>query len=279
MHPTSFIRLLCDPPQDGATNMAADDTLVDSVGQGLSSPTLRLYRWAPPCISLGYFQKFEDVQHLTVPLSLKQEVVRRVTGGGAIIHDQELTYSLCLPANHPLAGREPRPLYELVHRVAIEAAGLLGVALSFRGQNNHAECETRNAEKEGAVAAPLRIPHSGFRVSSPDPFLCFHRWHDLDLVAGGLKVMGSAQRRTRAAVMQHGSLITVRRYHEQHCLSLSMLAGRPITWEATVEAFVQAWATMVPQHPLTQGEWTDAELFARWSAVAKHRSAEWVQMR
>ena len=91
--------------------------------------------------------------------------------------------------------------------------------------------------------------------------------------------MGSAQRRTRQAVLQHGSLITVRRYHQQHCLSLSMLAGRIITWEEAVEAFVAAWPLAVQDYPLEPGDWTDAELEARWAAVAKHRSAEWVQMR
>ncbi|RME36496.1 MAG: lipoate--protein ligase family protein, partial [Planctomycetota bacterium] len=114
------IRLLIDPPADGATNMARDEALMLAVGENRSSPTLRLYRWDPPTISLGYFQPYADYERLPEPEG-NLPVVRRLTGGGAILHDRELTYSLTLPTGHPLLARGATSLYELVHSAVTEA--------------------------------------------------------------------------------------------------------------------------------------------------------------
>lgn len=251
------LRLLLDPPQDGATNMAADDALMQSVAARDAPPTLRLYRWAPPCISLGYFQPSAAVEQQNLPHSVRREVVRRVTGGGAILHDQELTYSLTLPAGHPLAGTSPEPLYRIVHEAVILGCRLNDMLIRFR-------------EEEPADDLP---PEQARRRDSE--FFCFHRLHRLDLVCQGLKVLGSAQRRTRQTVLQHGSLILVRRYHQQRCLALSMLAGKIITWEAASDIFLQGWNARLPDWPLQPGEWTDSELACIWPLVAKHRGAEW----
>src|SRR5256885_6330533 len=89
-------RLLLDPPAEGAWNMAVDEVLLDGVAAGSSPPTIRFYAWAPPCLSLGYFQSF-DVVDIAGCASLGVDVVRRPTGGRAILHDRELTYSVALP--------------------------------------------------------------------------------------------------------------------------------------------------------------------------------------
>src|SRR3982074_669972 len=91
-------RLLLDPPAPGAWNMAVDEVLLDGVAAGTTPPTLRFYEWMPPCLSLGYFQPF-DVVDIDGCRALGIEVVRRPTGGRAILHDRELTYSVALPAS------------------------------------------------------------------------------------------------------------------------------------------------------------------------------------
>src|SRR2546430_9302605 len=91
-------RLLLDKPASGAWNMAVDEVLLDAVAAGEAPPTIRFYEWAPPCLSLGYFQPF-DVVDVDGCRALGVEVVRRPTGGRAILHDRELTYSIALPAS------------------------------------------------------------------------------------------------------------------------------------------------------------------------------------
>src|SRR2546430_14140380 len=91
-------RLLLDKPASGAWNMAVDEVLLDAVTAGTAPPTLRFYAWTPPCLSLGYFQPF-DVVDVDGCWALGVDVVRRPTGGRAILHDRELTYSVVLPAS------------------------------------------------------------------------------------------------------------------------------------------------------------------------------------
>ena len=165
-----------DSPQTGAWNMAVDEALLNkSLRTG--DVFVRLYRWSEATVSLGYFQKVTDCdaneQLATLP------VVRRLSGGGAILHHHEQTYSCCLPPKHPIAS-QPLQLYELVHSVVIEFLNEQGVAPVPRGKDARA---------------------------TPEPFLCFLRHSSHDLVVHGHKVLGSAQRRRRGAVLQHGSLL------------------------------------------------------------------------
>lgn len=170
-------RILVDRvPGNGAWNMAVDEVLLESaVSEG--AETLRLYQWSEPTLSLGYFQSPEiaagDPRWRDLP------VVRRMTGGGAILHDRELTYSLAVPAGR-CDVQNPKGLYYAAHAAMIDLLRELGFPVSLRGK-----------------ADPAR---SG-------EFLCFSRGDDFDIVAGNVKVMGSAQRRRKGAVLQHGSLI------------------------------------------------------------------------
>src|SRR5438094_5754355 len=96
-------RVVFDPAANGAWNMAVDEVLLDGVAAGSAPPTLRFYTWSPACLSLGYFQPF-SVVNLEGCRGLGVDVVRRPTGGRAILHDRELTYSLALPAS--VLGRD-----------------------------------------------------------------------------------------------------------------------------------------------------------------------------
>ena len=160
-------------PRSGTVNMAADAAALDAVAAG-GPPTVRWYRWAEPTLSLGHFQKSVPAD---APAGLP--VVRRLSGGGAIVHDREWTYCVAVPAGHPLA-RPPERLYEAVHHCVIGALADAGVVARLRG---------------------------GGGAARDDPFLCFSRRDPRDVVVGGRKILGSAQRRRRGAVMQHGSLL------------------------------------------------------------------------
>ncbi len=190
------IRWIIDPPADGATNMARDEALLQGVGDGRSPATLRFYQWRPATISLGYFQCYADYAALPPPAGALP-LVRRQTGGGAILHDQELTYSLTLPLHHPLlTNGGPHRLYEHVHSAFAELLRQLGVPV-VRGPAGAGACS-----------------HGG-------PFFCFEHQACFDLVADDKKILGSAQRRTPTAVLQHGSLILARRYDQQPCAAVA----------------------------------------------------------
>lgn len=173
--------LFRDPPLDGPANMARDEHLLHAAD--IAPGALRIYEWSPATISLGYFQSFSEVAKLPAPAN-QLAVVRRLTGGGAILHDREITYCLVLSDNVEPAKRSPAELYRLVHgcwRDAIDADVAQSIEL---------------APEE----FPLPSPRSG-------PFFCFAKPGRTDLLLGADKVLGSAQRRIPGRVMQHGSLI------------------------------------------------------------------------
>ena len=93
-------RLIKTPPASGSWNMAVDEAILQAVGNGLVMPTLRLYSWKPACLSLGYAQPIGDVD--TRQLEQRNwDIVRRLTGGRAILHTDELTYAVVGPQDNP----------------------------------------------------------------------------------------------------------------------------------------------------------------------------------
>ncbi len=225
-------------------NMAADEALLVRVGAGKSAPTLRLYQWDPPTISLGYFQAYSDYEALPPPVG-ELPVVRRLTGGGAILHDRELTYSLTLPAGHPLLGEGPNRLYEIVHEAVRSCLAEAGIEARASGEG----------DDSGAARGP---------------FFCFARRHVYDLLIGSDKVAGSAQRRTRTAVLQHGSIVLARRY-EQHPTAEVGVDARLLA-----DAFVAAFAGQTGCH-CEAGVWQEEERQATAALTDKYADAAWTQ--
>ena len=175
--------LIEDSAKTGSWNMAVDEFLLQrALDPGELS--VRIYRWSQPTISLGYFQDSDEFkasgQYAGLP------AVRRLSGGGAILHDREITYSLAVPSRHPLA-EDPMRLYELAHSGIQTALKPLDVELAARG-------------------TPLSL--------TEEPFLCFSRGDRNDLLLNGVKVVGSAQRRRKGAVLQHGSILLEASTHE-----------------------------------------------------------------
>ncbi|MEZ6072397.1 MAG: hypothetical protein R3C10_19585 [Pirellulales bacterium] len=193
------LQLLVDPPGGGAWNMAVDEVLLeDAAAAGTVEPTtaelaefsgaarasavLRIYRWSEPTLSLGYFQPSAARRgHVA---SGGCPIVRRASGGGAIVHDDELTYSLAVPAASALA-RFPESLYSRVHGSIARVLARAGV-------------QTAPFAAGGAVLK---------QAAASKAFLCFQRRSTFDLVQGPRKIVGSAQRRRRGAVLQHGSIL------------------------------------------------------------------------
>lgn len=171
--------LLEREPHSGAWNMAVDQALLEA-GLEVEHSALRLYRWAEPTVSLGYFQTRAELDQ--DPRLSPLPAVRRLSGGGAILHHQEWTYSCVVPRGHAWS-REPGRVYDEMHDAVITVLRELGVSCALRGH------ETGRGDQ---------------------PFLCFGRGDPRDVLSGPHKILGSAQRRRRGTVLQHGSLLLAR---------------------------------------------------------------------
>ncbi|TMF07619.1 MAG: lipoate--protein ligase family protein [Chloroflexi bacterium] len=173
-------RLLVEAAAGGAWNMAVDEVLLDGVAAGTTPPTLRFYQWMPPCLSLGYFQPF-DVVDVDGCRALGIEVVRRPTGGRAILHDRELTYSVALPAS--LLGHDGGVLPSYYRLSLALQDGLSGLGVP-------------------ATLAPESVGSSG--QHGP---VCFDRPSAHEILLNGRKLVGSAQMRRGGGLLQHGSIL------------------------------------------------------------------------
>jgi lipoate-protein ligase A len=213
-------------------------------------PTVRVYRWDPWTLSLGWFQRVEEAD--LAPFRAKGwDVTRRATGGGAILHADEVTYSVVLPAGDP---RIPRPVaasYDWLHGAVREALAAVGVESAVRGREE---------------------PRAG-----PDPFFCFARTAAIDLVAGERKIVGSAQRRTRAAFLQHGSIPLSPNGTAPGSTSVAeaLPGGRPDP-AALEEALGRAFARVLGAEAVPSGPTAEEEARARALEEAKYGDPAWV---
>jgi lipoate-protein ligase A len=178
-YPIATWRLLLSAPADGATNMAIDEATLHAVAAGKAPPTLRLYAWEPPCLSLGRAQKASDVD-LSALQTTGFDLVRRPTGGKAILHIDELTYSVVAPETEP------------------RVAG--GVVESYRRLSTGL---VRGLEKLGGIEIVADQRAENRRLEGP---VCFEVPSDYEITAERKKLVGSAQMRAQGAVLQHGAL-------------------------------------------------------------------------
>jgi lipoate-protein ligase A len=178
-YPPATWRLLITPPTDGATNMAIDEAILHALADGRGRPTLRFYEWAPPCLSLGYNQHYAEVDEAACA-RLGYTWVRRPTGGRAILHTDELTYSVIAPVG------EPRVKGGIVESYRRLSTGLLTGLRALGADVFQAQTEKiLNSQKSG---------------------VCFDTPSNYEITVGGKKLIGSAQVRRRRIVLQHGTL-------------------------------------------------------------------------
>lgn len=247
-------RLIIQAPDDGPHNMAVDEAMLTAVGKGNAPPTLRFYRWSQPTISLGHFQRFTELQQLD-PRFRNLAVVRRITGGGAILHDAELTYSLILPCRHRLVDkRSPNTLYVAVHKALITVLASLGLSAQLR----HGARPT--SQQKG-------------------PFFCFERVNPSDVMVAGRKIAGSAQRRTLNALLQHGSLMLDNTLTQP---GLTTLAEHPLSQPAQPGKIARAWSDELARTldlSFAEGELTEQEEALAQQLRTKYVSDEWTRRR
>ncbi|MGB7876921.1 MAG: lipoate--protein ligase family protein [Anaerolineales bacterium] len=246
-------RLLTTPPARGAWNMAVDEAILEDVIRGASLPTLRLYAWNPPCLSLGHAQPFTDVDTTRLE-SHGWEVVRRMTGGRAILHTDELTYSVTAPVNEP---RVAGSLLESYNRLA---SALLAAVQDL---SLPVEMKEDKAESNG----------------EPNP-VCFEVPSTYEITVEGKKLIGSAQARRREGVLQHGSLPltgdltricqalvflddSAREKAMQRLLArattVESVLGREVDWDSAAQAFVRAFEAQLGLS-FEEGELSESEL-------------------
>lgn len=234
--PRSTWRVLRTPPASGPWNMAVDEAILEAAGRRESPPTLRLYAWQPACLSLGYAQPYADAD-LDALARFGWQIVRRPTGGRAILHTDELTYAVIAPPDEP------------------RVAG--GVLESYRRLSQALLDALRRLKLPAQADREYFLPEE----TQPGGPVCFEVPSNYEITVSGKKFIGSAQARKREGVLQHGSLplcgditrITralrfededARQRAAQRLLARAATAemlGYSITWEQCAQAFEDAF--------------------------------------
>jgi len=176
-------RLIHSLPADGAWNMAVDEAMLLAGVAGLIPPTLRFYAWEPPTVSLGFFQPLDERIDLAQIAARGFGLVRRPSGGRAILHKDELTYSVVAAEGLIPDGRSVMGSYRTLSRGIEAGLQRLGVGAEMP--------DRRHAPRMKAAGLPT---------------VCFAASAGGDMVAGGRKIVGSAQTRRGGVIMQHGSV-------------------------------------------------------------------------
>lgn len=241
-----MIRLLPFAEADGATNMAADETLVRSAADGIAS--LRFYRWTTATVSLGYFQPASV--RLAEPLLAPLPFVRRPSGGATLVHHHEITYALALP---PWAFGYAGSFWLVrMHQVISRALGELGVPVLFMPDI---------ASKHGDV-------------------LCFQQYAVGDVLCHGKKVVGSAQRKYRQALMQHGSILLAQSEHTPALPGIRELAGITIADATLCEAVRSSLQCEMANWRMEDDVWTEQEMrLTAELAAEKYSNSAWNEKR
>jgi lipoate-protein ligase A len=173
--------------------MALDESILEHILCGKSQPTLRLYAWNPPCLSLGHAQSFADVDMERVKAN-GWEVVRRMTGGRAILHTDELTYSVTGHAGEPVLAGGILESYNRLAQALMFAMRELGLPVEMKEDVGHASSVTPANQSSHAKSVTYINP------------VCFEVPSTYEITVEGKKLIGSAQARKKEGVLQHGSL-------------------------------------------------------------------------
>jgi len=161
-------------------NMAIDEKLLTWHSEGKIPPTLRFYRWSNPSLSIGHFQNIEKTLDLSGIKKHNCQLVRRLTGGSAVLHDDELTYSLVVSEKHPAIPTTVRDAYFTLSKGIVQGYKHLGIQVEY--------------------AEPRR------RIGLDQTAVCFEKVAYYEMVVDGKKISGNAQTRIKDVLLQHGSI-------------------------------------------------------------------------
>lgn len=177
-------RFIADASLDGQRNMAIDQAILKACEEGKSPPTLRCYGWNHPTLSVGYSQDASrdlDLEHCK---AMGIPIVTRPTGGRALLHDREFTYSIVVPVPHPLFPSNLRGAFQKISSALLLALEALGIEQIMMAES----IPPRNLQR---------------KVQSPSCFAALNHW---EICWGEKKLLGSAQRRLKNSFLQHGSV-------------------------------------------------------------------------
>jgi lipoate-protein ligase A len=240
-------RLLPFKVADGPTNMAADEVLLEAADQGVAS--LRFYGWSEPTLSLGYFQTASARQ--SDPRRAGLPWVRRATGGEALVHHFEITYALALPPG-PLWQKLSKSWICRMHGIIRAALSSLGIPLQGCGEGE----EKRFGE-----------------------FLCYLHHTPGDVLLQGHKVVGSAQRKRRGALLQHGSILLATSPFTPSLPGINDLCAARLTSAAVCAAVVERFVHETGW-VLHEADWTEDERRRRGElAAARYANPGWNEKR
>ena len=239
---STICRLLPYAAAPGARNMAADEALLERAAAGIAS--VRFYGWSEATVSLGYFQlerlRYEDSKVAQLPY------VRRPTGGATLVHHYEVTYALALPSGPPWQVGDP--WLPRMHKLVAGALESLDV-------------RTRIHVADGREA------NSGM--------LCFQHLTAGDLLIDAAKIVGSAQRRQRGALLQHGAILLARSPYAPDLSGIQELSQRVLSTEEVVKAVTRMFAQQTGWD-LVAADWTVDEIERIAQLVAgKYSRDEW----
>lgn len=258
--------------------MAVDESILEAVGRSEALPTLRFYAWDPPCLSLGYAQSLEDVDQLALK-ELGWDLVRRPTGGKAILHTDELTYSVIGPQDEP---RLTGGVLESYHKLS---KALLG---GLRLLNIPADAVEMDQPSDRNLAQKERQ-----KIQNP---VCFEVPSSYEITLAGKKLIGSAQARRKEGVLQHGTLpmtgdltriIRVLQFSDddariraarrllQRATTVEMGTGLRLSWEQAAESIARAFCKELSLK-LVRGELSHQEAKrAQELSTNKYREIGW----
>jgi len=188
-------RLIKDSYHSGFVNMAIDEAIMMAHREGLVPPTIRFYQWSPPAVSLGYFQDLQKEIDVDVCKNMGIDIVRRPTGGKAVLHDKELTYSFIIKENHPLVNDSILETYKKISGGMIRGLSYLGITAELVPLRKKLKSASSGNETKP------KIPHSDIKS------ICFSVPSQYEVQVEGKKIVGSAQVRKKEIVLQHGSLL------------------------------------------------------------------------
>ena len=262
--------LLESKPGCGAWNMAVDEAILEAVGRKESLPTLRLFSWQPACLSLGYAQPIHDVD-LERLKEQGWDLVRRPTGGRAVLHVDELTYSVSGPIDEPRLAGTVLESYNRIAAALVAALKRLGVPVQVHEQ----------AVKGKGTVNPV----------------CFETPSTYEITVRGRKLIGSAQVRRKESMLQHGSLplvgdlaritqvLTYEDEHArdqsrtqllQHAITVMDALGREVTWKEAAAAFIDAFTETLHLY-LKPGELSEQEIArAHDLKSSKYSHPDWI---
>jgi lipoate-protein ligase A len=258
-------RLLNTGFNDCYWNMGLDEALLETVSSG-GMPALRFYGWKPPAVSVGYFQSIEEEIDSDACRKAGFDIVRRISGGGAVLHKSELTYSIALPLIHPLAKSDLNESYQLLGAALIKGFSLLGIGAEFSGINDivsggkkisgNAQTRRRGEKSVGGESGAMCILQHGTVLLD----------NDIDEMFSVLKV---PKEKLSGAISEAKERVT----------SAKTVLGKEVPFEEAAAAFAEGFTKALGLNLLPSKVSAEEDSRARRLAAEKFSAREWIYKR